>query len=224
MKTADLEEELQKDALRGRLLTYTRRAFKILPKMENPRILDIGCGSGIATMELVGMTEGEVIGLDIDQSSLDRLERRARQAGVADRLSTIRCSMAQIDLPPESIDLIWAEGSISFLGFRNGLLEWRRLLKEGGYLVIHDSDDKTPTKLREIEECGYRILDYFALPPSAWWDEYYVPLQRRIDELRKKYRDTPAVLKILDKEEREVDMVRANPEHYGSVFFVIQKK
>jgi ubiquinone/menaquinone biosynthesis C-methylase UbiE len=223
MKTADIEKELAKDRLRARLLTYTRKALGILPKIENPWILDIGCGSGVATIELAVMTDGEVTGLDIDQSSLDKLDRKAREAGVADRLRTVRGSMAQIDLPRESFNIIWAEGSISFLGFRNGLLQWRRLLKEGGYLVVHDSDEKTPSKFREIETCGYRLLHHFTLPPDVWWTEYYAPLQKKIDDLKEKYCASPAQLRILEAEQREVDMVRANPDRYGSVFFIMQK-
>jgi len=44
-----------KDHFRERLNKYTRRAFQMLPKVENPHILDIGCGSGVPTIELACM-------------------------------------------------------------------------------------------------------------------------------------------------------------------------
>lgn len=43
---------------------YTRRAFEMLPKLDKPRILDIGCGPGGPTMELARLSGGSVIGLD----------------------------------------------------------------------------------------------------------------------------------------------------------------
>lgn len=33
-------------------LGFTRRAYQMLPHLETPRILDVGCGQGRATLEL----------------------------------------------------------------------------------------------------------------------------------------------------------------------------
>ena len=73
--------QLGKDKIRKRLLKYTRKAFRMLPQMDRPRILDIGCGSGIPTLELARLSQGEVIGIDIDQPALDKFDIRTRQAG-----------------------------------------------------------------------------------------------------------------------------------------------
>ena len=35
--------ELDQDCFRERLLKYTRKAFKLLPKLDKIRILDVGC-------------------------------------------------------------------------------------------------------------------------------------------------------------------------------------
>jgi len=56
----------QKEGIRERLLKYTRRAFRMLPKLDKPCILDIGCGSGVPTVGLARLSGGEVIGIDID--------------------------------------------------------------------------------------------------------------------------------------------------------------
>jgi len=44
--------QMRKDNIRKRLLKYTRKTFRMLPQLEKPRILDVGCGSGIPTLEL----------------------------------------------------------------------------------------------------------------------------------------------------------------------------
>jgi len=39
----------------------------------------------------------------------------------------------------ESLDLVWAEGSIAHIGFERGVNEWRALLKTGGYIAVTDA-------------------------------------------------------------------------------------
>ena len=56
--------QMKKDLVRKRLLKYTRKAFRMLPQMDKPRILDVGCGSGVPTMELARLSNGEIIGLE----------------------------------------------------------------------------------------------------------------------------------------------------------------
>ncbi|MFC2035607.1 hypothetical protein ACFLUJ_05730 [Chloroflexota bacterium] len=41
--------QVGKDEIRERLLKYTRGVFRIVPQIGKPRILDIGCASGIQT-------------------------------------------------------------------------------------------------------------------------------------------------------------------------------
>ena len=72
----DLLPKINQDHFRERLNKYTKKAFQMLPKIENPHILDIGCGSGVPTIELAKLSNGEIIGIDINQSLLDSLNRR----------------------------------------------------------------------------------------------------------------------------------------------------
>ena len=118
-----------KDKIRRRLLKYTRKAFWMLPEMDRPRILDIGCGSGISTLELARLNQGEIVAIDIDQPALDKFDIRIRQAGLTDRIRSVNCSMFDMDFTDESSDIIWSEGSIYAVGFERGLREWKRFLK-----------------------------------------------------------------------------------------------
>ncbi|MEA2074286.1 MAG: class I SAM-dependent methyltransferase [Euryarchaeota archaeon] len=111
--TKNIIEELQKDLLRKRFNKHTKRAFLMLPELEKPKILDIGCGTGVPTMKLARLSTGHVIGLDISQPFLDELKRKVEKAGFSDRVKTVKCSMSEMDFPDESFDLIWAEGSIA---------------------------------------------------------------------------------------------------------------
>jgi ubiquinone/menaquinone biosynthesis C-methylase UbiE len=220
--TGDILSELREDDLRAALTKYTRKAFRMLPKLVKPRILDIGCGSGVPTIELARLSDGQIIGLDIDQSALDKLDRKIEEEGLADRVKTLKCSMFEMDFADESFDVIWAEGSISRIGFENALREWRRLLKPKGYLVIHDEMKNIKKKLGVIPGCGYDLLGYFPLREDVWWVEYYGPLEKRVEELSAKYAEDPEILRLLDRKKDEIEMVKKNPRAYCSVFFVMR--
>jgi ubiquinone/menaquinone biosynthesis C-methylase UbiE len=175
-------------------------------------------------MELARLSNGQIIGLDINQSLLNKLARKIEEAGLSDRVKTLNCSMFELDFPDESFDIIWAEGSISTIGFKRGLKEWRRFLKPNGFLVVHDEIKNITEKLEQIPSCGYDLLGHFTLSEDIWWTEYYGPLEKRINEIRIKYIDEPKALLELDKEQREIDMFKENRRRYGSVFFVMQER
>lgn len=219
----DLHSEIDRDYFRERLLKYTRKAFQLLPELDKPRILDVGCGSGVPTIALAKLSKGEVVGLDIDQTLLDELNRKIEREDLSRRVETRKCSMFNVDFPDESFDVIWAEGSISVIGFERGLKEWRRLLKPGGFMVVHAETRKILDKLKRIPSFGYNLLNHFSLPEDTHWAEYYKPLEIRIQELCAKYKNDPETLAVLRKHQNEVDMVKRNPKEFSSAFYIIQK-
>ncbi|MCP4658606.1 MAG: methyltransferase domain-containing protein [bacterium] len=224
---------------------YTSWAYRMLPELDQPRILDVGCGPGGPTLELARLSQGRVIGLDTHQPYLDRLTEKIEAAGLAQRVQARNGSMFEMDFPAESFDLIWAEGSIYLIGFERGLREWRRLIRPRGFLAVHEMTWLRPEPPREIADywkelypgirtvkenldripaCGYDLLGHFTLPEDAWWIEYYGPLEERIGELRTKYARHPEALATLDDEQREIDLFRKYNRWYGSAFFVMQKR
>ncbi len=219
----DILFEINLDHFRENFNKYTRKAFQLLPELEKPRILDIGCGSGVATIELAKLSNGEIIGIDIDQSLLDKLNRKIEEKGFSNRMKTLKCSLFEMNFPDESFDIIWSEGSIFIIGFETGLKEWNRLLKTNGFLVVHDEKKNISNKLKKIPNCGYKLINYFSLPEDTWWIEYYNPLEIRIKELRIKYGNNPEALKIFKKDQNEIDMVKKNHKDYGSIFYIMQK-
>jgi len=221
--STDLLSEIGNDHFRERLLKYTRLAYRCLPKMKKPQILDVGCGSGVPTIELAKLSDGEIVGIDIDQSLLDRLNRKIAEECLSNRVKAVKCSLFEIDFPDESFDIIWAEGSIHIIGFEKGLREWNRLLKTDGFLVVHDEIKNMSNKLEKIPSYGYKLINYFSLPEDAWWIEYYSPLEIRIKELRMKHSNDPEALKILKKYQNEIDMVKKNPKDCDSGFYIMKK-
>jgi SAM-dependent methyltransferase len=242
----DIQRELHGELSRGSpaRLGFTRKAYRMLPDLDKPRILDVGCGQGGPTLELARLSGGQVTGLDIDESALHALARRADEEGLSHRVQAVHGSMFDIDFADESFDVIWAEGSIHILGFERALAEWRRFLRPGGFLVVHEMIWLQPDPPAEVVSCpelaypgirtipeyvkqvpdhGYDLVGHFALPEDFWLVDYFDPMMARLRELRQKYAGDQAAQKILDREQRAADLYGRHSKWYGSVFLVLQK-
>jgi len=225
-------------------LEFTRKAYHLLPDLGKPRILDIGCGQGVPTLELARLSCGEIIGLDTNQDDLDLLSRKIVKAGLSEQVQVVNGSMFDLNFPDESFDVIWSEGSINIIGFERGLMEWRRLIKPAGFLVVHEMTWLRPNPPQEIVDrwqsvypgirttaeytsqiphFGYVLIDHFQLPEDTWWRDYYGPLEARIAELRNKYSMDQQAQELLEKEQREVDLFKRHARWYGSAFFLMQR-
>ena len=213
----------KKDLIRKRLAKYSRKALRMIPEIDKPRILDIGCGSGVSTLELARLSRGEVTGIDIDQPALSKFIRKSKESGLADQVRAVNCSMFDMDFTDENFDIIWAEGSIYAIGFERGLREWGRFLKPGGFMVVHDEQGNVEMKLEQISDCGYELLDYFIISQDTWWNEYFAPLKRLVVESRMRYTDDPKTLEEINKAQAELDMFEKEPERNSSVCFVMKK-
>ena len=223
---------------------YTQKAFEMIPPIRGAKILDIGCGPGLQTIKLAKLTDGIVIGIDIHQPFLDQFENSVKKEGLSDKITILNKSMIDMDFPKESFDIIWSEGSIFIVGFEQGLIDWRKYIKKNGYLAVHEMTwlkDNPPRELSDffkkeypamtsikknieiIKKCKYKLLGYFTLPEDAWWEFYYNPLEKRLEKLRLKYKDSPKALNIIEDHQKEIDLYKKYYDWYGSVFYILQK-
>ncbi|MFC2165314.1 class I SAM-dependent methyltransferase [Acidobacteriota bacterium] len=223
---------------------YTQKAYAMLPKLDKPRILDVGCGPGDQTMELARLSQGEVTGIDTHQPYLEKLQCKIDAKGLLDRVKALNQSMFSMDFPDGSFDIVWAEGAIYIIGFERGLKEWKRFIKPRGFLVVNEMAWLHPNPPKEIHDywmtfypgittaeeniktisrCDYNLQGHFPLPEDAWWIEYYGPLEERIHMLKQKYRNDMQALKVLKDEQQEIEMYKKYSHWYGYVVFVMQK-
>ena len=215
--------KIDRDPFRERLNKYSIKAFRALPTLDRPRVLDIGCGSGVPTIELAKLSNGEIVGIDIDQLELDKFEKKIQDEGLSSRVKAVNCTLFKLDFPDESFDIVWSEGSIFVIGFERGLKEWGRVLKPGGFMVVHDQINDVKNKLTIISKCGYTLLDHFILDFDIWWTDYYGLLEEHLNELREQHSHDPQALQVIKKHQDEIDMVKKHPTRELSVCFIMRK-
>ena len=220
MRMVVLEEVEQ---VRAGFLKYTREAFLKLPRLENPLILDIGCGSGVPTIELAKLSGGEVTGIDIDKSCIDEFNRKIKEEHLTNRVEALNISLAAMKFPDETFDIVWSEGVVGNIGFETSLKEWRRLLKRDGYLVIHYQVSRVADVLPRIAQLGYSLADTVQLPEDAWWTEFYKPIEEKMETLLHRYRDNLDALKLLKQYKTEMEMVKKNPRNFSCAFYIMKK-
>jgi SAM-dependent methyltransferase len=210
----------------------------------SPAILDLGCGVGGQTLHLAELTSGTIVAIDSHAPSIERLARSVAERGLSPRVLPMVGDMAHPDQPPGSFDLVWSEGALYNIGIGNALRVCRSLLRPGAYLAFTDAvwrkenppaevkasfDVDYPTMgsvpdiLAAIDRCGFSLAGHFALPDEAWWDDFYTPMGRRIEELRGAYATDGEALVVLDQLAQEPVMHRANSEYYGYEFFVAHR-
>ena len=124
-------------------------------------VVDIGCGMGIFS---IGMTklvgpEGRVISIDVQQKMLDHLMKRARRAGVADRITPVKTAGDRIGIA-EKADFVLTFYMVHEVPDEVGFLsEIASILKPGGqYLLVepplHVSKDGFATTVETARRVG----------------------------------------------------------------------
>ena len=212
---------------------------------HDPSILDVGCGAGLQTIEIARFSDGHVTALDSYELFLDSLTQRVQAADLSKKVRVQQGSMFELPYGPATFDVILSEGAIYIMGLEKGLREWRPFLKQGGYLVAShiswlasdvpeepkrfwEEDYPAITKVTEnldtFERAGYTMIGHFALPESAWWDDYYVPIEKRLIDLRKKYQDSAAAKASVENMQQEIDLYRRYSAYYGYVFYIARRR
>ncbi len=133
---------------------------------EGMIVADLGCGMGyfsIAMAKMVGK-KGVVISLDLQQEMLDLTVRRARKAGVADRIRPVRARESDIMIsdPVDFVLAFWMVHEVQDIPqfFR----QVASILNEGGAFLyaeprMHVSSRRFKEILGYAQEAGFRVSD-----------------------------------------------------------------
>ena len=226
----------------------TKRAFDLCEGLpEAPAILELGCGTGGATIHLANLCEGTIVATDVYQPFLDRLIKRAEINEVADKVAAAIMDMGDLDFGPESFDLIWCEGAAYIMGVDKAFQYWKQFLKPGGCLVISDAvwlsreiQETAPDEVKAFwaegypvmrtaeenalagESHGYTSLGHFTINTECW-DDFYNDVGNRMNNIESVYGDNPDGRAIIDITRKEIAQYREYPGTYGYEMHVFRK-
>lgn len=222
----------------------TRKAFEMLKNLPpKPRILDIGCGQGIQTVELLRLSGGTVVALDMLPQMIARVRKAAKCAGVDDRLETVQIDMNDMAFEPAAFDVIWSEGAIYIIGFKKGIARIRDFVKPGGYVVVSEAVwlkpnpprqavdfwqeypeiDSVERKLDIISGLGYESINHFVLPASSWTESYYNPLAKQVSEKEQSWKGIPEAEAVLAEARNEISVFENCSQYYSYAFFIMRR-
>lgn len=221
----------------------TLRALDAVPGRDSVRrVLDLGVGRGRTTLTLAqALPDAQITAVDIHPPFVEKLVSDAREAGVADRVQSLLGDMTNMRIAEESMDLIWAEGSIYVMGIERALAMWRPWLRPAGCVAFSDfawwtdvpseepsrfwaieyPDMATETSIRRrAEALGYTVVSSFRVPKEGH-DAYYLPLAARVAQLAG--HDSAEVAKALENIREEIEIARRYSDEACYTFFILQR-
>jgi len=207
-----------KDHCRIGLIKHLEKAFSVIPQIDNPKILDIGCGTGVPTLWLADKYSGLITAIDTDGHSLDWLQEKANNRNLGNRITSLNISFFDFKSDSDYFDLILAEGFLNIVGFEIGFQKIIGLLKRKGYFIIHDEFKDHEKKCDFIQNNRCRIIDSQYLDENIWWNDYYKKLETEINN-----KDNNQILNLLKSDIKEIEYYKADPSPFRSIYYIIEK-
>lgn len=224
--------------------TLKALSFIDLERRNRLKIADIGCGSGAQTISLAQNLNADITAVDLYPEFLEKLNDNSKKLGLQDKISTLEKSMDDLPFDKEEFDIIWSEGAIYIIGFKDGIKKWKNYLKKGGYIALSEitwTTNSRPTeieehwnneypqvdtasnKMRILEVNGFSPVGYFYLPESSWINSYYKPIEDRIDKFLKKYNNSELAKGIAEAEQNEISKYRTYKDFISYGFYIAKK-
>ncbi len=208
------------------------------------KIADIGCGTGVSTILLSKVLNSHITAVDFLPEFIEVLESNAKQQGLADKINPVVCSMDNLQFNDEEFDVIWSEGAIYNMGFRNGIEYWNRFLKPNGLLAVSEITwitknrpveiqkyweaeypeiDTAGSKITILENSGYSPMGYFILPEYCWIENYYLPLKNRFPSFLEQNDNSVDAQAVVEAEKKEIALYEEYKQYYSYGFYIAKK-
>ena len=240
----DLHKSANRQGPGGNAESEKALSLAMIDRTAPLKIADIGCGTGASTILLAHLLEAQITAVDFLQDFLEVLERRAKNMGLSEKVTTLCCSMDNLPFRDEEYDVFWSEGAIYNIGFEKGVRDWKRYLKVGGVLVVSEITwitaarplelqkywegeypeiDVASSKIGVLEKNGYSPIGYFVLPEHCWLENYYRPMQDSFEDFLNRNGNSEEARAIVKAENREIELYEKHKTYYSYGVYVARK-
>ncbi len=216
---------------------------------SEPRVADFGCGVGASTLVLAqSLSRARVLAVDSHPPFIARLKATANARGLGERIRPAVGDMAEpppLDGRRGGFDLIWSESAIYGIGRTNAFINWRALLRPGGWLVFSDIVWQYVPSKRSPEAAAFWTKEYPDMATAdavidglitaefnpldpvfssrKAWSNYYDPLRDRLRLLVKRHNHPQALSDLMVELEREIAVYDIAGDEVALCFFLARR-
>jgi ubiquinone/menaquinone biosynthesis C-methylase UbiE len=139
----DAVEEYDRGAKLYMIPEYKYFVHQILRQgIKSGKVLDIGTGTGLLSIELAKSKSGrfQIIGLDLSENMIARAKDNAREARVNNLVEFVLSTAASMPFPDRTFDLVMSYASLHHWFHPIDVFnEAQRVTKDGGTIIIRDN-------------------------------------------------------------------------------------
>lgn len=153
------------------LRTLFQNPDKLLKPFITPgmKVLDIGCGMGFFSLPIARMigANGKVICVDVQEKMIKALKKRAKNAGLTDKIETRTCNQNSLGLDDlnEEIDFALAFAVVHEVQHATEFFDeiYRTLKPPGRFLIVepkgHVSEKDFNITTSLAQQNGFKLID-----------------------------------------------------------------
>ena len=132
-------------------ILWRKKAIKQLKAHQPKLILDIATGTGDLAIEALKLNPDKIIGVDISEGMLEVGRKKMIELGVEDQIEMRLGDSEQLLFEDNKFDaVIVAFGVRNFENLEKGLADMKRVLKDGGKLVILEFSKPTKFAMKQL--------------------------------------------------------------------------
>lgn len=148
-------------------LEATRKLLKMCRVDNSDHVLIVGSGNGVSAIKIHEMVGCKVMGIDISEDMVLRANEKLQpwEEGVEFRQGDAE----NLEFPDNHFDVVISESVTGFTDKSRSLLEYRRVLKDEGYLGLNEVTwINNPS--HELQDYGRRVMGIEAETEKEWSD------------------------------------------------------